>query len=93
MIKSFKCKETKLIYEEGFSKKFPIDIQKRAIIKLVMLDSVEKLEELKIPPSNHLEKLLGKRAGQHSIRINDKFRICFEWIDNNAFNVEIVDYH
>jgi proteic killer suppression protein len=93
MIKSFKCKETKLIYEEGFSKNFPKDIQKKAIIKLVMLDSIENIEELRIPPSNHLEKLLGKRAGQYSIRINNKFRLCFEWVNNNAFDVEIIDYH
>jgi len=93
MIKSFKCKETKLIYDEGFSKKFPKNIQKKAIIKLVMLDSIEKIEDLQVPPSNHLEKLLGKRAGQYSIRINNKFRLCFEWVNNNAFDVEIVDYH
>ncbi|MCL2026231.1 MAG: type II toxin-antitoxin system RelE/ParE family toxin [Leptospirales bacterium] len=93
MIKSFKCKETKLIYEEGFSKKFPKSIQKNAIIKLVMLDSIEKIEELQVPPSNHLEKLLGKRTGQYSIRINNKFRLCFKWVNNNAFDVEIVDYH
>jgi len=93
MIRSFKCKETAIIFEIGFSRKFPASIMKSSIIKLSMLNRSGKLDDLKIPPSNHLEKLSGDREGQHSIRINDKYRICFKWVDNNAYDVEIVDYH
>ena len=93
MIKSFKCKETEVIFEGKFSKKFPGDIQRRAERKLRMLDTAEKLEDLKIPPSNNLESLIGDRKGRWSIRINHKYRICFEWIESEAVNVEIVEYH
>ena len=93
MIKSFKCKEAEKIWEEKFSKKLPQDIQKRALRKLMMLNSALCIEDLKIPPSNHLEILSGDRQGQYSIRINDQFRICFRWLDNHSFDVEIVDYH
>jgi toxin HigB-1 len=71
----------------------PSDIQQVALRKLRMLNRVQNIEELKIPPANRLEKLKGERFGQYSIRINDQWRICFEWQDNNIFNVEIVDYH
>ncbi|MDR1786557.1 MAG: type II toxin-antitoxin system RelE/ParE family toxin [Spirochaetaceae bacterium] len=77
MIQSFKCKETAKVFEIGFSKKFPVSIIKSAIIKLAMLNRSGKLDDLRIPPSNHLEKLAGDREGQYSIRINDKYRICF----------------
>jgi proteic killer suppression protein len=93
MIKSFKCKETEKIYNRLFSHKLPQDIQKVAIKKLWMLDAATNLEELKIPPSNNLESLKDDRKGQHSIRINQQWRICFKWHDGNAYNVEIVDYH
>lgn len=93
MIKSFKCKETEKVWNEDFSKKLPHDIQKRALQKLRMINIVEALDDLKIPPNNHLEQLKGDRQGQHSIRINDQFRICFRWLDNKVFDVEIVDYH
>lgn len=93
MIKSFKCKETEKVWNEDFSKKLPHDIQKRALQKLRMINIAEALEDLKVPPNNHLEALKGNRQGQHSIRINDQFRICFRWFDNQAFDVEIVDYH
>jgi len=93
MIKSFKCKETEKVWNEDFSKKLPHDIQKRALQKLRMINIAEALEDLKVPPNNHLEALKGDRQGQHSIRINDQFRICFKWLDNKAFDVEIVDYH
>ena len=93
MIKSFKCKETVKIWEEKFSKKLPQDIQKRALKKLMMLNSALCIEDLKIPPSNHLEILSGDRQGQYSVRINDQFRICFRWLDNHSFDVEVVDYH
>jgi len=93
MIQSFKCKETARIFETGFSRKFPVSILKSAIIRLAMLNRSGKLDDLKIPPSNHLEKLSGDREGQHSIRINDKYRVCFKWQENSAYDVEIVDYH
>ena len=93
MIRSFKCKETAKIFEIGFSRKFPVDILKTAIIRLAMLNRSGKLDDLKVPPSNHLEKLSGDRKGQYSIRINLKYRVCFRWQSNNAFDVEIVDYH
>ena len=93
MIKSFKCKETEKIYKRFFSHKLPHDIQKVAIKKLWMLDAATRLEELRIPPSNHLESLKDDRKGQHSIRINQQWRICFKWHNSNSYNVEIVDYH
>ena len=93
MIKSFKCKETEKIWNEEFSKKLHHDIQKRALQKLRMLNASSVLDDLKIPPSNRLEILTGDRQGQDSIRINAQFRICFRWLDNHSFDVEIVDYH
>jgi proteic killer suppression protein len=91
VIKSFACKDTEKIFDIGFCKKFPNSIHKNAIIKLAMLNRSVQLRELNVPPSNHLEKLRGNRQGQYSIRINDQYRICFNWLDNNAYNVEIVD--
>jgi len=93
MIKSFKCKETQKIYYRKFSKKFPSNIQHKSRLKLLMLDASTKLNSLKVPPGNRLEALKDDRIGQHSIRINNQWRICFEWDNGNAFNVEIVDYH
>ena len=93
MIISFKCKETARLFENGFSHKFPASIIKTAIIRLVMLNRSCRLNDLKIPPSNHLEKLSGNRKGQYSIRINDKYRVCFKWQENAAYDVEIIDYH
>lgn len=93
MIKSFKCKETEKIFNGKFSKKLPHEIQRRALIKLHSLDVAEDIMDLLIPPSNNIEQLSGDRKGQHSIRINDQYRVCFNWIENNAFDVEIVDYH
>ena len=93
MIQSYRCKETAKIFETGFSRKFPVSIMRSAIIRLAMLNRSGKLEDLKIPPSNHLEKLSGDREGQYSIRINNKYRVCFRWQENNAHEVEIVDYH
>lgn len=93
MIKSFRCRETEKIYNRLFSKKLPQDIQKVAIRKLLMLDAAEELNDLKIPTSNHLEALRDGRKGQHSIRINQQWRICFKWRDGNSYDVEIVDYH
>ena len=93
MIKSFKCKETEKIWNEEFSRKLPHDIQKKALQKLRMLNISSSLEDLKVPPSNHLELLSGDRQGQYSISINDQYRICFKWLDNHSFDVEITDYH
>ena len=93
MIKSFKCKETEKIFNGQFSKKLPQDIQRRALIKLHSIDITENIDDLTTPPANFLEQLQGDRKGQYSIRINQQYRICFNWIDNEAFNVEIVDYH
>lgn len=93
MIKTFKCKETEKIFNGKFSKKLPHDIQGRALIKLHSLDIAEDIKDLLIPPSNKLEQLSGDRKGQYSIRINDQYRVCFSWVENNAYDVEIVDYH
>ena len=93
MIKSFADKETEKIYNQVFSKKMPQDIQRIALKKLIMIDNAECLDDLKIPPANHLEKLSGDRQGQYSIRINDQYRICFSIDGRNFVDVEIVDYH
>ncbi len=92
MIKSFSDKEAERLFNREFSRRIPSDIQRSARRKLEILDAADSLEDLRIPPSNHLEKLKGDRKGQHSIRINGRWRICF-WFDNDAFDVEIVDYH
>ena len=93
MIQSFKCSETEKIFQGRVSRKLPADIQVRAFNKLAAIHASLSLNDLKSPPANHLELLKGKRAGQHSIRINDKYRICFVWNESNADEVEIVDYH
>ena len=93
MIKSFADKETEKVYIQVFSTKLPTDIQKTALRKLIMIDNAECLEDLKVPPGNRLEPLSGDREGQHSIRINDQFRICFRFIEGDFHEVEIVDYH
>lgn len=93
MIKDFSCKETEKVWDRDFSKKFPNDIQKRARRKLIMLDSASELKDLKVPPSNKLEKLKGDRKDEYSIRINDQWRVCFCFTNGVASNVEIVDYH
>jgi len=93
MIKTFKCKETEKIFSRSYSKKLPRDIQRAAFRKLRMIDRSKTLTDLKVPPANRLEMLSGRRKGQYSIRINDQWRICFKWVDNNALEVEITDYH
>ena len=93
MIESFASDETKKIFLGIASTRLPKDIQRTARRKLIYLDDAEDLRDLLAPPGNHLEKLKGKRSGQYSIRINDQWRICFQWVDNQARNVEIVDYH
>jgi proteic killer suppression protein len=93
MIRSFCCSETERIFRREFSRKFPQNIQERAFMKLNAIDSAMEVEDLRLPPSNRLEKLKGKRKMQYSIRINERWRICFEWRDGNAEHVEITDYH
>ena len=93
MIKNFACKETKKIFNRQVSRKLPRDIQKLARRKLEIIEGAEVLQDLRIPPNNRLEKLSKDRKGQHSIRINDQWRICFEWRKGDAYGVEIVDYH
>lgn len=93
MITSFRCKETEKIWNGEISKKLPPSIQQVARRKLRMLHTSKNITDLRIPPSNKLEKLNGDRDGQYSIRINNQWRICFEWTPQNALNVEIVDYH
>jgi proteic killer suppression protein len=93
MIKSFRSKETKKIFERRFSKKLPQDMQAKARQKLVVLDASVELTDLLVPPGNGLEELHDDRKGQHSIRINSQWRICFVWKAGDAYDVEIVDYH
>ncbi len=94
MIKSFKDKHAKAIFEGHHpGKGFPADLIRPARRKLVMLADAKALKDLRNPPSNHLEALKKERAGQHSIRINDQWRICFVWTGSDAENVEIADYH
>ena len=93
MIKSFRDKETEKIYLRERSVRLPGDIQQIALRKLRMINNAQNIYDLRIPPSNRLEKLSSDRTGQYGIRINDQWRICFIWKDNNAYNVEITDYH
>lgn len=93
MLKSFKNKDTELIFNRHISRRIPPAIHRIALRKLRMLNRALNLQDLKVPPSNHLEALKGDRKGQYSIRINDKWRICFIWVDSDAHEVEIVDYH
>lgn len=93
MIRSFKDKETEKVFSRTFSRKLPHDIQQTAYRKLRMINNSLDLEDLRLPPANRLEKLKGDREGQYSIRINKQWRICFEWSNGDAYNVEIDDYH
>jgi len=93
MIRSFACSETQRVFERQRSRKFPPTIQSVALRKLRMLHRAMSLTDLRVPPANRLEKLRGERKGQYSIRINDQWRICFEWLEGDAYSVEIVDYH
>ena len=95
MIISFADKETEKIFEQIVSTKLPIDIQKIALRKLVMIDNAVSLNDLRVPPSNHLEKLSGKLKGKWSIRVNNQWRICFVPVNNGKYytDVQIIDYH
>ena len=93
VIKTFKDDLAQKIYQRQLSRKLPPDIQQVALRKLRMLNNAISLNDLRVPPANRLEKLGGDRTGQWSIRINDQWRICFEWQERDSYNVEIVDYH
>lgn len=93
MIGGFRDTEAALIWEGRRSRRLPPDIQSAALRKLRLINSAMKLDDLRVPPGNRLEALRGRRAGQHSIRINDQWRICFVWRNGHAHQVEIVDYH
>jgi proteic killer suppression protein len=93
MIKNFKDKEAQRLFHREPCRKLSPDLQRLAFRKLRMLNRAQTLEDLRIPPGNHLEALKGDRQGQYSIRINNRWRICFIWKDENTHGVEIVDYH
>lgn len=93
MIKSYANKQTEQVATGKFFKRLPSNIKTRALMRLVQLDNAHDLDDLRLPPSNQLEKLSGDRKGQHSIRINKQWRVCFKFKNGDAFNVEITDYH
>jgi proteic killer suppression protein len=93
MIASFRDKETERLWQSGKSRRLPADLARRAFKQLAIVNAAVTLDNLKVPPGNQLEALRGNRAGQHSIRINGQYRVCFVWRSGNAFEVEIVDYH
>jgi proteic killer suppression protein len=93
MIVSFRDAETARIWEGVRSRRFPPDIQPVALRKLRLINTARQFADLALPPGNRLEALKGARRGQHSVRINDQWRICFKWKDGHAYEVEIVDYH
>jgi proteic killer suppression protein len=93
MIAGFRDAETENLSRSGRSRRLPADLHRRAFKKLAILNAAVTLDNLSVPPGNRLEALRGDRAGQHAIRINDRYRICFVWREGNAFDVEVVDYH
>ncbi len=93
MIRTFADPETERVLGRERSRRLPPDLQRAAYKKLVLIHAAEVIQDLRLPPGNRLEKLGGDRAGQYSIRINDRWRICFAWRDGDAYEVEIVDYH
>jgi len=93
VIKSFADRDTERIFTRIGARRWSSQVQRRALKKLVILDAAEQLADLRVPPGNRLEKLRGDRSGQHSIRINDRWRVCFRWKTGHAYDVEIVDYH
>lgn len=93
MIRTFADSDTQRVFHRERVRRWSTQLQRVALRKLLILDAAEELTDLRIPPGNRLEKLSGDRAGQHSIRINDQWRVCFRWSDGDADDVEIVDYH
>ncbi|MBW8878285.1 MAG: type II toxin-antitoxin system RelE/ParE family toxin [Acidobacteria bacterium] len=93
MIKTFADRDTQELYSTGKSKRFPPDIVKRAMRKLEYIDLATQLDDLKVPPGNRLHELKRDRTAQHSISVNDQWRICFRFVDGDAYDVEVTDYH
>ena len=93
MIQTFSDRDTERLFHREPVRRFPAELQRAMLRKLVLVDAAEQLEDLRVPPGNRLEKLKGDRAGQRSIRVNDQWRICFRWKDGNAFDVAVIDYH
>jgi len=93
VIRTFASKETEKIFHRQPAQKFTPALRRVAQRKLLLLDAAERLDDLRVPPGNRLEKLAGDRKGQYSIRINEQWRICFRWSEGDAYDVEIVDYH
>ncbi|MBI3393603.1 MAG: type II toxin-antitoxin system RelE/ParE family toxin [Nitrospirae bacterium] len=93
MIKSYRDKDAERLFHGHFSRRLPHDLQRIARRKLLQVDAASALDTLRVPPGNRLETLKGDRRGQHSIRINEQWRICFTWKDGHAYDVQIVDYH
>ena len=93
VILSFACAESERVFRAELSRRFPPDIQRSARRKLLALHAATELRQMAVPPGNRLEALKGRRKGQYSVRINDQWRICFQWREGNAYEVEIVDYH
>jgi proteic killer suppression protein len=93
VIRSFADRDTLRVFQRLQVKRFSFDIQRMAYRKLLIIDATESMSDLRIPPGNRLEKLIGNRDGQYSIRINEQWRLCFRWKGNDAFDVEIADYH
>ena len=93
MIRSFADKDTQRVFQRLASKRLSIELQRIVYRKLTLIDAVETINDLRIPSGNRLEKLKGDREGHYSIRISNQWRICFDWTDNDAYSVEIVDYH
>ena len=93
MIVSFRDKDTERLWQSCRNRRLPVDLRLRAFKKLAILNATVTLDNLRVPPGNQLEALRGNRTGQHSIRVNDQYRVCFVWRDGNAFEVEIADYH
>lgn len=93
MIRSFADRDAQRLFDREPVRRFPAELLRTMLRKLVALDAADALLDLRVPPGNRLEKLKGRRSGQHSIRVNDQWRVCFTWKDGDAYDVEIVDYH
>jgi proteic killer suppression protein len=93
VIKSFRDRDTERVFHRERVRRWSESVLRAALRKLLLLDAAEGLNDLRVPPGNRLERLRGARVGQHSMRINDQWRICFRWRDGDAYDVEIVDYH
>ena len=93
MIRSFRGKDTEAIWHRRYVKKLSPELSRLTYNKLVLINAAESINDLRVPPGSRLEKLSGNRAGQYSVRVNDQWRICFRWVEPDAFDVEIVNYH